>query len=197
MLQGREEPGLRWGLVREALSILDGAVAANPGSAEALRNRGRYTVLKVVAEPDLAARFAAARRRTAAEAAFDDLRAALDLDPSDAETAGALPLAAWPVGLDRVRAGRWEEAAGALRAAVRAYDRVLADAREELGDEIASEGPARAAFEGILAARERAAAVLTACEAPADARPAALESVRERFVPRPFPGVRDSARSRA
>jgi tetratricopeptide (TPR) repeat protein len=178
MLQGRDDPAVRGGLVREALSILDACVEANPGSAEALRNRGRYVLLRLAGDDALAA---AARRpgdRRPLDSALDDLARAFDLAPDDSETTGLLGAAARRAAVERTAAGSWTAAAEACRRAVTAYDRVLADAREQLGAEIDAPGPARESFRATQAARDALRDLCVALEAPPDARDARLEQVR-------------------
>lgn len=161
LLGGHTDPAVRWSLAHEAHRILSTSIERNPGSAEALHNRGRYVAFKIGGEEALDGRFAREiDARGTAVAARDDLEAALRLAPGDGTIAADLALVAGDIGLSAARSGRWDEAAAALRSAVGAFDVVITEAREQLGDDVERPGPMRDGFLSTTARRDVLAALL-------------------------------------
>jgi hypothetical protein len=177
MLQGRTDPSARWSLSREAVRILSDCVERNPGSAAALVHRARYLELKVAQDEGLAARFAdETDRRGPLAVARADCERALEIAPGDTEAAAGLALAAGPLGRTAAREGRWDDAADALRATVRAYGIVVRDAETELAGDLSPEAAdALAAARGSLATAEALLAAVTAPPEERTARIAAFE----------------------
>jgi tetratricopeptide (TPR) repeat protein len=185
MLQGRPDPATRWSLAREALRILSDCVAQNPGSAQALVNRGRYLSLKVAQDEGLAERFVREDdRRGPLAAARADYERALAIAPDDSDAAAGLALSAGLLGRTAARDGAWAEAADALRAAVKGYELVLADARAQFGADARDGSPEAEALRSTEDARGAAAALLDAVTADASSRPARLAEFE-----RAHPGV--------
>ena len=181
MVQGRSDPATRWSLAAEAVRILSDCVRRNPGSAEALRNRGRYLTTYLMRDDALAAAYArTVDGRGAVATAFDDFGRALDLSPDDSDAAGGLARTGGRLGVEAVDAGRWADAVTPLRAAVRGWDITLADIRVVLAEEIAAGG--READELARAEDGRAALaeLLQVAEAPAADRDGLLAAFRQR-----------------
>ena len=181
LVQGRSDPATRWSLAAEAVRILSDCIRRNPGSAEALRNRGRYLTTYLMSDDALAAAYTRnVDRRGPAGTAFDDFGRALDMAPDDTDAAGGLAQTGGRLGVEAADAGRWADAVAPLRAAVRGWDVTLADVRVVLAREIAAGG--READELARAEDGRAALaeLLQVAEAPAAERDGLLTEFRRR-----------------
>lgn len=128
-----EEPDedARWGLVVEGLRIHDRCVAANPGQPDALVQRGNYVLRRFAAQPGRAGRFREETGASPYEAALDDFRAALALEPDDLETLDGIGVAALYAGRDELVAGDAEAAVPLLREAEAAFAESLDRYRSE------------------------------------------------------------------
>lgn len=176
----RDRPdAVRWAMAQEGLRILDDAVADNPASADALRERGRYALLRLAEDPALAAGF---RRDRSADgpvaAARADLRAAAALAPRDLLTLDAWALAGLREGVERVAEGRFRDAVAALDDAAAGYARCRAILQAELSERELRRDPTF----GALARTESLARDLRAVAAgPDEGREAALAALVERY----------------
>ncbi|MCE9634734.1 MAG: hypothetical protein K8T90_03425 [Planctomycetes bacterium] len=175
MLGGHEDPEIRWSLAHEAHRILSESIDRNPGSADALHNRGHYVAFRIGGEAALEARFTRETDpRGPAAAARSDFERALVIAPADGEIAAALALVAGGIGVSAAREARWDDAADALRSAVRAYAIVLDDARAQLGDEVDRPGAARDSFQATAASGDALSALLDVALADRPSRPSRL-----------------------
>ncbi len=143
------DPETRWGLVREGLAVLDRTVAQNPGLAEALTTRGTYTLQRFTLPPARIARFTREIGHSPYEAALEDFRTAVALEPEDLGALDGLGAAALYAGRDQFIAGEPETAAERLAEAIHAF-RVSLDIYRAGGlEEMDSKQWALAATEGL------------------------------------------------
>lgn len=159
-----EEPDsdAQWGLVVEGLRVHDRCIASNPGDVEAIIQRGNYVLRRFAAQGERATRFRQSFARSPYEAALEDFRWALELQPDDLETLDGIGVAA-------LYAGRDELIAGDIPASLTLLGEAEAAFSESL-DRYQAEGLAVPSKEWALALTRELLEVLSGPEAERDAR---------------------------